>query len=107
MGTKDAERMANSIVPPVGSSLIWVYTVCPDLSCENLEHCDMSVMQLYFVLLNFRSAQTSGLCSKCYKGKISFNPFMPTGLGQFHCCVLDKSMFHLRCILLFLFHLLQ
>ena len=36
MSPKDAEGMANSVDPDQRSSLIWVYTVCSDLSVRKL-----------------------------------------------------------------------
>ena len=37
MGPKDADGMANSVDPDqTRSSLVWVYTVCPDLSVRKL-----------------------------------------------------------------------
>ena len=50
MGPKDAEGMAKSVDPdqtaPLGdsssrSSLIWVYTVCPDMSFRKLKETPM------------------------------------------------------------------
>ena len=40
MGLKDADKIANSVDPdqtaPLISSLIWVYTVCPEFSVRKL-----------------------------------------------------------------------
>ena len=53
MGPKDPDRMANSVDPdqtaPLGlPCLIWVYTVCPDLSVRKVRIITVTVLFIFF-----------------------------------------------------------
>ena len=53
MHPKDADRMANSVHPDQRSSLIWVYTVCPDLA----------VWKLWKIMVHFSSFPAGLICT--------------------------------------------
>ena len=54
MQPKDADRMANSVYPD-RNSLIWIYTVCPDLSVRKQDHYGND----FFLILGVRVQLTS------------------------------------------------
>ena len=56
-GPKDSDRMANSVDPDqtAPSSLIWVYTVCPDLSVRKLRIIMVNRVTACILRINYKT----------------------------------------------------